>query len=293
MFGILNINKPAGMTSRRVVDRVAKLVRPAKAGHAGTLDPSATGVLVVCVGPATRLIELIQKQPKQYLAHFLLGKRSDTDDLDGVVVDVPLVQEVARAEVEALLPEFVGSIEQVPPQFSAVHVQGRRAYSLARGGQSVELRARPVDVHQIRLTGIEFPELELEIVCGSGTYIRSIARDLGERLGCGALMSRLVRTAVGPYALNSAIDFDRLTADSLSDVLLPPTSALADCPVYHCTDSQLSDIRCGRAFGIKDSIFDDAATVAVIAPSGMLVCLARFRSDDGTLAPKPVFIAGA
>ena len=166
-FGLLNINKPPGMTSRKVVDRVAKLVKPAKAGHAGTLDPMATGVLVVCIGAATRLMSFVQQQPKGYRATFLLGKRSNTDDITGEVVDVSDASPVFRNQIETLLPQFVGKIEQIPPQFSAVHVDGRRAHELARKGETVEIKPRSVEVFGVTLNKFRYPELELEIECGS------------------------------------------------------------------------------------------------------------------------------
>src|SRR3990172_9082730 len=153
--GILNVNKPAGMTSRRAVDRVVERAWPQKVGHAGTLDPLATGVLVVCIGPATRLIPIIQELPKAYHATFLLGRRSDTDDIDGHVVETPDAAPVVREQLAELLPRFTGAIEQVPPQFSAVHVDGEGAYKLARRGREVEISPRTVEIHRLSLVRFE------------------------------------------------------------------------------------------------------------------------------------------
>ncbi len=194
--GWLVIDKPAGITSSRVVVQLRRATG-IKAGHAGTLDPLATGVLIVCLGPATRLIDVIHRQTKGYRARFLLGKQSDTDDIEGTVTDVVDARPVTRGDVEHALPRFVGKIAQVPPQFSAVHVQGRRAYQLARAGQEVEIEPREVEVFRLELLSFAYPELEVEIECGSGTYVRSIGRDLGALLGTGAGMSQLVRTRVG------------------------------------------------------------------------------------------------
>ena len=165
-FGVVNLNKPAGMSSRKAVDRVKRLVKPAKVGHAGTLDPIATGVLVVCVGPATRLIRHAQEKRKSYRAKFLLGRTSRTDDIEAeltVVVEDPIVTE---EDILNELTALTGTIQQTPPKFSAVHVEGKRAYELARKGQEVEIQPRPVEVHRIDLVELAAPQLVLEIECG-------------------------------------------------------------------------------------------------------------------------------
>jgi tRNA pseudouridine55 synthase len=294
-FGLLNLNKPAGLTSRRLVDQVAKLVRPQKAGHAGTLDPLATGVLVVCVGKATRLIELVQQQAKSYEARFLLGRQSDTDDITGNVTEVAVSSEVTREQVEAALPMFCGPIRQVPPSFSAVHVDGARAYDLARKGQAVELAPREVDVYRVELTGFSYPEIDLSIDCGSGTYVRSIGRDLGQTLGCGAVMSALVRTRIGPYRIEDAVTPEQLTPDTLDRFLLPPTTALEGLPKYSASTEDIEQIRAGRPFGFaldSKAEFTEShgTTVAVLNGGGELLCLAEFDSQHNRLQPRRVFI---
>lgn len=289
-FGLLNLNKPAGWTSRQAVDRVARLVKPAKAGHAGTLDPMATGVLVVCVGKATRLIEFVQQQPKTYRAAFLLGKRSDTDDVTGNVTDVACDDAPDQSKVESALAGFVGRIEQVPPQFSAVHVDGRRAYKLARRGEEVELAARTVEVHRIELIRYEFPQVELEIVCGSGTYIRSIGRDLGNVLGCGAVMSELQRTAVGPFAIEDSVDPERITAESLHSHLLPALTAVSHLPRYDCTEADVAELRHGRRIPARGSQpVKDGELTALVGPDGQLAALSVPLEDRPTFQPKQVF----
>lgn len=289
-FGLLNIDKPAGMTSRKVVDVVARLVKPAKAGHAGTLDPLATGVLVVCVGPATRLIGMVQAQPKTYRATFRLGFRSDTDDIEGNVVETTPTPVITRADVERLLPRFVGRIEQVPPRYSAVHVEGRRAYDLARRGEEVALKPRTVDVYRIELIALAGRELKLEIECGSGTYVRSIGRDLGELLGCGAVMSELVRTRIGAFRLEDAIALDSLTRQTLADALLPATIAVSELRRYQCTASDLESIRRGRPIQAPDLGGAAGAMVAVVAPDGSLAALAEHDTAAQALAPRQVFL---
>lgn len=289
-FGILNVHKPPGLSSRKVVDRVAQRVRPAKAGHAGTLDPLATGVLVVCVGRATRLISFVQELPKSYRARFVLGRTSPTDDITGEISEHPGGERVTREQLLTLLPGFTGRIEQIPPQFSAVHVDGQRAYQLARRGTAVELAARTVDVYRLSLAAFEPPEFELEIDCGSGTYVRSIGRDLGAALGCGAVMSSLVRTRIGPYALEDAVTLDDLEAGAVEDLLLPPQTAVAHLPNCRVTDVELADIRAGRAFASPTGELPVGRPIAVFAPDGSLACLATFDPDRARLAPSPVFL---
>jgi tRNA pseudouridine55 synthase len=290
-FGILNIDKPAGLTSRRVVDRVVKLVRPEKAGHAGTLDPLATGVLVVCVGKATRLIELIQEQSKSYHATFLLGRESDTDDVCGTVTELSVTHEITRGEIERHLPAFVGRVEQVPPVFSAVHVEGRRAYERARAGQSVELTPRTVEVIRLEITRFAYPELELAIDCGSGTYVRSIGRDLGRALGCGAIMSALVRTRVGPYRIEDAIQLDELTPETLDAHLLDPTTAVASLPKRAANAEEIALVRAGRPIpqgDLPNVVNEDS--LAIVDAGGALLSIARFDAETARLLPYRVFI---
>ncbi len=226
----LNLHKPRGITSRGAVDAVKRLVRPAKCGHAGTLDPLASGVLVVCVGKATRLIEYVQQMPKQYRATFLLGRTSPTEDLEGEVTELVDAPVPSRLAIEEACTRFVGTIEQRPPVFSALKIKGRPAYALARKGRTVELAARPVTIHSLEVVTYEYPELVLDITCSAGTYVRSLGRDLGESLGTGAVMSDLVRTAVGPFTLHTAVAPGELSRDNLGEHMQPALAAVESLP---------------------------------------------------------------
>lgn len=288
--GILNLYKPAGKTSRHAIDPMARWVRPAKCGHAGTLDPLAEGVLVVCVGKATRLITCIQEQPKTYRATFLLGQTSDTDDITGEVRIDGSAPVPSRADIEQALPEFVGAIQQVPPQFSAVHVEGQRAYALARRGKTAEIEARTVHVYRIELLEYAPPRLALEIECGSGTYIRSIGRDLGQRLGCGALMSELVRTRIGPFSAGSAVRLADLTRDSIGAHLQPTLRAVEHLPRQTCTAEMLQQLSLGRRIPIELPSLTTGNVLALVTPEGALAALGEVR-DDGTIQPTIVFCA--
>lgn len=247
LSGILNVAKPPGITSRRVVDRVQKLVRPAKTGHAGTLDPLATGVLVVCVGQATRLIDYVQRMPKTYDATFLLGRTSDTEDIEGLLTELADPPRPTAEQISAAAKSFLGTIMQRPPAYSALKVQGRRAYDLARAGENVQLAARPIEIYGIDILGYEYPELRVRIHCGSGTYVRSLGRDLAKSLGTGAVMSALVRTAIGTFRLEEACDLETLTCDVVAANLQPPSIAVAGLPTVVIDERELRTLNFGQA----------------------------------------------
>lgn len=267
MFGLLNVHKPPGVTSRDVVDLVQRRFRREKVGHAGTLDPLATGVLVVCVGAATRLVEDVQKLPKRYAATFLLGRSSDTDDAEGEAIERPELPAPSRERLEAELPQFVGRIQQVPPIYSAIKQDGRRAYAMARRGETVRLDARPIDVYSLQIRRYEFPTLELEIACGSGCYVRSLGRDLAAAAGSAALMSALVRTAVGPFTLETAIDLTGLDSAALAARLIPPLAALPDLPLRRCSDDEIARLRNGMSIERTET----ALAAAAVNEAGELV----------------------
>jgi len=294
LCGLLNVDKPAGVTSRHVVDHVQELIGREKVGHAGTLDPLATGVLVVCVGAATRLITRVQQGRKRYVGRFRLGVKSDTDDTDGVVVEAGDWASVTRDSLERWLPEFVGTIQQTPPQVSAVKVAGQRAYKLARRGEAFHLTPRPVDVFSLRLSQFEPPEFELEIECGSGTYVRSIGRDLGERIGCGVVMSALRRTAVGCYALADSVPLDVVNPASLHKLLLPPLTAIAELPQRVLTPEELVRIRQGRPVAWEsppDHVDDPQGEFALVDTKLQMIGIAYADPQLGQLLPRLVLSA--
>lgn len=294
LCGLINLDKPSGMTSRDAVNVVQRLVRPAKVGHAGTLDPLATGVLVVCLGTATRLIPYLQDQRKTYRATFRFGVSSESHDLECEPVPLEQAPQLTRSQIEQAVPEFVGTIEQIPPVYSAVHVAGRRAYDLARKGKSVELAPRTVEIDRLELIRFDEArqEADFEIVCGSGTYIRSLGRDLAIRLGTAAVMTALRRTAVGSFRVNDAHSPKRLDAASLTDMLSPPQAALEQLPRVELDDAHVAALRQGQ-FVERPSgrAFSDGESVAVFSADARLVAVARFEESDATLRPKIVFPA--
>lgn len=227
--GVLNIDKPLKMTSHGVVDRVRRLTGIRRVGHGGTLDPLASGVLVVALGRATRLLEYVAAQAKQYKARVHLGKISDTYDGEGRIVDGPAV-EVSRTDVEAALGQFRGAIRQIPPMHSALKKDGRPLYQLARQGVEVEREAREVTVYALHIAEWDPPIVELHLACSTGTYVRSLAHDLGQTLGCGAYLAGLQRTAVGSFTLQDAVSLDELTSGNVRSYLQSPDSAVRHLP---------------------------------------------------------------
>jgi tRNA pseudouridine55 synthase len=284
-FGLLNINKLAGRTSRWVVDRIQRLVRPEKAGHAGTLDPLATGVLMVCVGQATRLTDYVQQMPKRYRAEFLLGRSSSTEDVEGLVTELINPPVPSRLEVENAAGKFVGEIQQRPPAFSALKVAGHRAYKLARRGQPVELQPRPVTIHWLEVIDYDYPQLTLELQCSSGTYVRSLGRDLAEALGTAAVMSSLERTAIGKFRVEDAVDVITLCRENLAEHLIPPLRAVEHLPTVQLDETEL-ELTSRGLFIARPPARDEppCAEFAALDGCGNLTAILHRRSD-GLLGP--------
>ncbi|MFA9479800.1 tRNA pseudouridine(55) synthase TruB [Phycisphaerales bacterium AB-hyl4] len=222
MVGLLVVDKPLGWSSMDVVRRVRGAAGGVKTGHAGTLDPLATGVVVCCLGKATRCVEQIMGQRKTYEADVDLSAWSTTDDREGELQPVEVPTPPTREQVAAACEQFVGDIEQVPPAHSAMRVGGRRAYKLARQGQEVVLEPRIVSIYAIELTGYTWPTATLTVHCGRGTYIRSLARDLGKALGTGGHLAALRRTAVGPYTLAQAVTVEHCKEVGVTEADLLP-----------------------------------------------------------------------
>ncbi|MDP6447449.1 MAG: tRNA pseudouridine(55) synthase TruB [Pirellulaceae bacterium] len=278
MFGILNVYKPRGLSSRAVVNRIQRIVRPAKVGHAGTLDPLAEGVLVVCVGAATRLVSYMQETRKEYRGQFQLGVRSNTEDIEGTVEPVANAREPSSGELSAAARAFVGEIQQRPPAFSALKVRGRRAYDLARRGEIVDLEPRQVSVHRCELVNYSPPHFTLEVECGSGTYIRSLGRDIGEAVGSGAVMTGLIRTAVGSCRVERAIPLDDIEHSSVDHYLLPAALAVANLPKITLSAAEIVELRHGRF--IADRFTFDEPEAAACTETGEFVAIVKRRASQ-------------
>lgn len=285
--GLLVIDKPAGITSRDAVDRAQDwFPRGTPLGHSGTLDPLATGVLVLCVGKATRLVEYVQRMPKTYRAGIVLGARSDTDDADGTIVATSPLPSPAMDEVRQQLVSFIGDTLQVPPAYSAAKVTGRRAYAMARRGEEVSLAARSVTIHAIEMVNYTFPLLEIEVRCGKGTYIRSLARDLGERLGCGGYIQTLRRTRVGCFDVSAAVSLDA-DAGAAQRALLPLALAASDLPQRTVADGDAVRLRQGQALALN-TVDPAAGEIALLDERGGLIAVGMVDQPRNCIRPGKV-----
>ena len=283
--GLVIVDKPAGVTSHDVVSRVRRLAGTRKVGHAGTLDPMATGVLVLGVNRATRLLGHLTLTEKAYDATLRLGASTTTDDAEGELVSTAPTGDLDEETIRSALASFVGVIEQVPTSVSAIKVDGRRAYDRVREGEDVELAARPVTIHELEVhqvrPGVERLEVDISVRCSSGTYVRAIARDLGAALGVGGHLGVLRRTAVGPFTLDDAQTLERLTEEL---TMLPIAEAARAS--FSCRDlgeAQAGDVRHGRQI---DAELD--GLTALFAPDGEF--LALYEPSHGTSRAVAVFV---
>lgn len=283
-WGFLVLDKPAGLTSHDCVGLVRRAYGLRRVGHGGTLDPAVTGVLPIALGSATRLLPYLNG-PKAYRGVVRLGLRTSTDDLEGEVLEQRGAPSLDRASLEQALSSFRGEILQQPPQVSAVHVGGVRAYQRSRRGEIVALDPRPVTIHQLELLRWDPAQGELELLvrCSAGTYLRALARDLGEKLGCGGALAWLRRTEALGFMLAQAVP-----PESLPQPLLDPLSALSHLPRQQLQLDEWDGWRCGRAFPASFSL-DPGTPVAVLSPQGRLAGIAHASHDR--LQPKLVLDA--
>jgi tRNA pseudouridine55 synthase len=302
LSGFLNVDKPPGLTSHDVVDAIRRVVGQRKVGHAGTLDPMATGVLLVCLGQATRLAEYVMAGRKRYRATVVLGTTTDTYDADGQIVTSGGRTDFCSQELEHALSSFLGQTEQVPPAYSAIKRDGEPLYRLARQGKAVELVPRRVEFHEIVLLAWTPPALIIEVECSPGTYIRSLAHDLGQKLGSGAHLGALVRLRSGHFLLEDATSLSRLEEAFAhgqgEDYLLPMDEALLDWPAIAVGAEDARRISQGQA--VRDSIRDDApendgsghALWRAYSLDGEFLAIMDYDPETGVWRPKKVFASG-
>jgi tRNA pseudouridine55 synthase len=285
--GLVVVDKPAGMTSHDVVARVRRLAGTRKVGHAGTLDPMATGVLLLGVERATRLLGHLMLTEKAYDATIRLGAASTTDDAEGELLEQRSVALLREDDVRSAAGRFVGDIEQVPSSVSAIKVDGKRAYARVREGEQVELAARPVTVHELLVTAVrpagEWLDVDVSVRCSSGTYIRALARDLGEALGVGGHLTALRRTAVGPFTVEDATPLEQL-ADGVPMLPLEEV-ARRSFPCLELDADSARAVSFGRALSLR--LPDPEQPVAVLGPDGGF--LALYRQDGERATPVAVF----
>ena len=273
--GVLNIDKPLGMTSHDVVARVRRTLGVQKVGHSGTLDPLATGVLLMCVGPAARMSEFLMASTKTYIADVYLGRETTTDDGEGSVLSETDASGLTAERISDSFQPFTGEIDQLPPAYSAIKQGGRKLYELARKGQAIKAEPRRVRIDSIRLLEWTPPIARIEVVCGSGTYIRSLARDIGRALGVGGSLAGLRRTKSGNFSAEDGLPESALSnPEALVAGLIPLRSALAGWPEVALDEAELLAVRLGKR--IPDvSLLATGALALGISPSGDVVALLR------------------
>jgi tRNA pseudouridine55 synthase len=284
--GVIPIDKPPCATSRHVVDAVARALRMKAVGHAGTLDPLAAGVVVVCVGHATKLVDYVHQLPKRYEAVFLLGRSSASDDLETPVNEEANPRQPTRDDIEAALPAFRGEILQRPCDYSAVHVNGQRAYHLARKGRSIELPAKPIRIDRFEVTSYDWPRLAVEVTCSTGTFIRALGRDVAVAVGTQAVMESLVRTSVGPFLRESSVPLAELLPESAPAALLPPIAAVPHLERIVLADAEIESAVRGGLVARAMANASAPEHLAAVDPAGdMLGILKRHPSGAYRLRP--------
>jgi tRNA pseudouridine55 synthase len=291
--GILNVSKPCGPTSFDIVASIRRICGEKRVGHAGTLDPAASGVLPVCLGQATRVAEYIHHFSKEYVAVITLGATTDTLDAGGSVTSRSDPVGITAAQVSKSLHSFLGEISQVPPAYSAIKIKGKQSYKLARAGVSVPLEPRRVTIHSIDILEFTLPSLRVRIQCSTGTYIRSIAADLGTALGCGAYLQALVRTAYGPYKIEEGLspeDIGKAAASGgLSRLLHPVDHPLQSWQKQVLDDEKSAAVLGGISLTVEDAGLDTGQLLACYDRNGRFLAIYKFVAGSGVWRPEKVF----
>lgn len=289
--GVLVVDKPIGLTSHDVVQIIRKGTNIRRAGHTGTLDPRASGVLVVLVGPAVRLSEYVSASDKRYQAVIRLGSTTDTYDAEGQVTSSSPVN-VTEEQFDGELKSFIGEIEQTPPPYSAVKVKGKKAYEMAREGEEVELLPRKIQVYNLELLEWAPPEAVIDVYCSSGTYVRSLAHDLGEKLGCGAHLVGLRRTKSGRFTLRDAVPLRKLReafeAGNWYQYLIPAAEALSDWHMLELSHEQVESVRHGHRVPGNSG---EGQWARGISEAGELIALLEFDPATNEWQPRKVFFS--
>jgi tRNA pseudouridine55 synthase len=288
--GVLVLDKPIGLTSHDVVQIIRRGTGIRRAGHTGTLDPRASGVLVVLIGPAVRLSEYVSASDKRYQATIRLGSSTNTYDSEGTVTKAASADNITEEQFDEILQGFVGEIEQVPPPYSAVKVKGKKAYEMARKGKEVELEPRIINVYNLEVLEWALPEVVVDVYCSSGTYVRSLANDLGEALGTGAHLIGLRRTKSGQFTLRDAVPLRRLKesfdAGDWYQFLIPAAEALGDWPMIELNADEVDLVRHGHRIEAKP---DAHGWVRGLSQQGDLVALLEHDGETNEWQPRKVF----
>lgn len=296
--GIINVYKEKGFTSHDVVAKMRGILRQKKIGHTGTLDPAAEGVLPVCVGKGTRLCDMLTDKDKTYRAVMLLGTETDTQDTTGQVLNIRETEGLTEESVREAILSFVGDYDQIPPMYSALKVNGRKLYELAREGIEVERKARPVKILEIAIESVNLPEVAMSVTCSKGTYIRTLCHDIGQMLGCGGCMKALTRTRVGRFSLEDSLtlaDLERLREeDRIGEAVLPVTAVFTECREIRSAGEEMDKLlKNGNPFrfgGVPDIVPEE--WFRVYATDGQFIGIYEFTEEKHMFYPRKIFLGG-
>ena len=296
LHGVINVYKEKGFTSHDVVAKLRGITRQKKIGHTGTLDPDAEGVLPVCFGKATKLCDLLTDKDKTYRATLLLGKETDTQDISGTVLNESGTDELTEEMVCAAILSFVGEYDQIPPMYSALKVNGKKLYELAREGKVVERKARRITIHDIQILGVALPRVEFEVSCSKGTYIRTLCHDIGEKLGCHGCMEKLLRTKVYMFQLDQSKTLSEIEKmrdeNTLDSILIPVDEVLYKYPEYHVSEDQEKKLMNGNEIFLSENQekLKNRDKVRVYDASGEFRAIYEYRAYNHSLKSIKMFL---
>lgn len=295
--GIINVRKEKGFTSHDVVAKLRGITRQKKIGHTGTLDPDATGVLPVCFGKATKLCDMLTEKEKAYEAVLLLGKTTDTQDISGEVKKECSVEGITQDQVRETILSFVGEYDQIPPMYSALKVNGKKLYELAREGVEIERKPRKIQIHRIEIREINLPEVRFEVWCSKGTYIRTLCNDIGEKLGCGGCMSSLIRTKSGIFTLEESKSLDEIETcvreGRIEEILVPIDAMFPDVPKVFVKEGEEKSVYNGNALTKRqleeNTIPQSQERIRVYQKDGLFLALYRYDSKENRYKVEKMF----
>ena len=294
--GIINIYKEKGFTSHDVVAKMRGILKQKKIGHTGTLDPDATGVLPVCLGSGTKLCDMLTDKSKEYEAVVLLGKTTDTEDVSGAVIEEKTVT-ASEEEIKSVIMSFMGEYMQIPPMYSALKVNGKKLYELARQGIEVERKARPVVISELTILSMDLPRVTIRVSCSKGTYIRSLCRDIGEKIGCGACMESLVRTRVGSFLLKDAVSLKQLeeNREKIEEFITPVDACFEEYRKVYAEGRNAVLVSNGNMFRAHIADAKDGELFRIYisdGDNGQFAGVYKFSGEKNCFLPQKMFLSG-
>lgn len=289
--GVLPLNKPVHLSSYDCIRKLKPLFPNTKLGHAGTLDPIAEGLLLILFNEATKIAQYLSEKDKEYIAKIRLGITTDTDDIAGQIIKDEPYENITRSQVETILVSFIGEIDQVPPKFSALKQQGKRSYVLAREGIDFTLKPRKINIKSIELLGFDLPMIEIKTTVSKGTYIRALARDVGEKLTCGATLEGLIRTQIGRFRVENAVKLDEVKQETIAEILYPINEVLADIPAIVVAEEEIEKLLKGQPIIESGITNQDSGSSHVRVVDGKNRVLVIAKCKDNKIYPDRLIYA--